>query len=186
MKRLLFTIMAISCMGGALNAASSSSEKSDGKVLVAYISFSGNTERIAKSIAQETGGDLYVITPAKAYSAADLDWRDEGSRCSKENANPKARPAIAGESLDIDEYDVVFLGYPIWWGVCPRVVNTFIEKYKFEGKKVIPFATSSSSGIEQSEQQFKSLYPNVDWQSGRRFSGSQTGEAATWAAGLVK
>lgn len=98
------------------------------KILVAYFSCTGTTEKVAIVIAKETGGKLYRITPAKAYTSADLDWNNKSSRSSVEMADEKSRPALRGEIIDLKDYDVIFLGYPIWWNLCPRPVNTFLEK----------------------------------------------------------
>lgn len=150
------------------------------KILVAYFSCTGTTEQVAEAIAKETGGTLYRITPAAAYTSADLDWNDRSSRSSREMADGKSRPALGGEPLELKDYDVVFLGYPIWWDVCPRPVNTFLEKHDFSGKTVIPFATSGSSSITGSVRAFKKLYPHVEWKEGRLCNGS-TKQAGVWA-----
>lgn len=150
------------------------------KILVAYFSCTGNTEKVAAAIAKETGGTLYRITPAAAYTSADLDWNDKSSRSSREMADGKSRPALGGEAVDLKDYDVVFLGYPIWWDVCPRPVNTFLEKYDFSGKTVIPFATSGGSSITGSIRAFKKLYPHVEWKEGRLCNGT-TKQAGDWA-----
>ena len=124
------------------------------KILVAYFSCTGNTESVAKSISKATGGTLYKITPKKAYSSADLDWRDKNSRSSIEMNDDNSRPELGGETLNMNNYDTVFIGYPIWWDLCPRPVNTFIEKYNLSGKTVIPFATSGGSSINNSVKLF--------------------------------
>ena len=120
------------------------------KVLVAYFSATGVTARAAQKVAEATGGEVYTITPAKPYTDADLDWRDKQSRSSVEMNDPKARPALGGERFDVSEYDVVFIGYPIWWNQAPRLINTFIESHNLKGKAVIPFATSGGSTISGS------------------------------------
>ena len=117
------------------------------KVLVAYFSASGVTARAAKEIAQSVGGDLYEIRPAQPYTKADLDWTNKQSRSSLEMNDPASRPAIAEPAADLAQYDTVFLGFPIWWYVEPRIVDTFLESYDFSGKTLIPFATSGGSGI---------------------------------------
>lgn len=155
------------------------------RVLVAYFSCTGTTERAANAIANAVGGTIYQITPAKAYTPADLDWNDKSSRSSMEMADEKSRPELGGAALDVQDYDVVFLGYPIWWDLCPRPVNTFVEKYGLSGKTVIPFATSGGSSITGSVRQLKKLYPDVRWKEGRLCNGSpkQTGD---WAKRAIE
>ena len=135
------------------------------KAIVAYFSATGTTEKVAKQLVGEAKAELYAITPAKAYTSADLDWHNKQSRSSVEMANEKSRPALKGKK-DLSKYVVIYLGFPIWWGVAPRVVNTFIEQAKLNGKTVIPFATSGSSTIDKAVSTLKSTYPSVKWQKG--------------------
>ena len=158
---------------------------SDKKILVAYFSCTGTTEKVATAIAKETGGKLHRITPATAYTSADLDWNDKASRSSVEMADDKSRPALGGETIELKDYDVVFLGYPIWWDLCPRAVNTFLEQYDFAGKTVIPFATSGSSPITNSARELRSLYPKISWREGRLFNGG-AGQAGKWARQAIE
>ena len=153
-----------------------------GKILVAYFSCTGTTEKAASAIARAVDGDLYRIVPAVAYTPADLDWTDESSRSSKEMADENSRPALGGGSLDPAEYDAVFLGYPIWWDACPRAVNTFLEKYDFSGKTVIPFATSGGSGIEKAERSLKSHCPQANWKKGKLLNHM---DAAAWTKSVL-
>ena len=111
------------------------------KILIAYFSASGETEKLAQTIAQVTGGDLYKIQPAQPYTSADLNWNDANSRSSKEMKNPDSRPAIADSVSNMDEYDTVFVGFPIWWYVAPTIIDTFLESYDFSGKKIVLFNT---------------------------------------------
>jgi len=115
--------------------------------LVAYFSASGITARAANKLADKVKGDLYEIKPAVPYTDADLDWHDSKSRSSVEMADKQSRPDIAGDNLELAPYDTIYLGFPIWWYVAPTIINTFLEKYDFSGKKVILFATSGSSGF---------------------------------------
>lgn len=117
------------------------------KILVAYFSASGQTAKLAKTLADVTGGDLFEIAPETAYTAADLDWMDKKSRSTIEMKDPESRPAIAGKVADMAQYDTVFVGFPIWWYQAPRIIETFLESYDFSGKTVIPFATSGGSGM---------------------------------------
>ena len=117
------------------------------KILVAYFSAGGATARLAKTVAEVTGGDLFEIAPETAYTAADLDWTDKHSRSTMEMNDAKSRPAIAGRVADMAQYDTVFVGFPIWWYQAPRIIETFLESYDLAGKTVIPFATSGGSGM---------------------------------------
>lgn len=141
------------------------------KKLVAYFSASGVTESVARNLSQTAGADLYRIQPEVPYTAADLDWMNKKSRSSIEMNDPASRPAIAAEDLDISSYDVVFLGFPVWWYMAPTIINTFLETYDFSGKTVIPFATSGSSGIENCEKKLQQQYPSINWKSGKLLNG---------------
>ena len=124
------------------------------RVLIAYFSATGVTAQAAEKLSEITGGTLYAITPERPYTSADLDWRDKQSRSSVEMNDPKARPALAtGKALNIADYDVVFIGFPIWWDLAPRVINTFIESHDLKGKTVVPFATSGGSSLNNSAKQ---------------------------------
>ena len=122
------------------------------KILVAYFSCSGVTRKAAESIAQATGGDLYEIEPQEAYTSADLNWRDNNSRSTVEMKNLKFRPPIKSNVDNMDAYDAVFVGFPIWWYIAPTIINTFLESYDFSGKAIIPFATSGGSGLGKTEE----------------------------------
>jgi len=144
------------------------------KILVAYFSNTGTTENIAKQIVDITGADIYKIEASEPYTEADLQYYTNG-RADKEQADPNARPAIANSVSNMDEYDTIFLGYPIWHGQAPKIIYTFLESYDFSGKTIIPFCTSHSSGIGSSDTNLHSLAERAEWISGRRF-GSSTGE----------
>ena len=148
------------------------------KILVAYFSASGTTAGAARSIAQAVGGDLYEIRPATPYTRADLDWTDKKSRSSLEMNDPACRPAIARPVERMDQYDTIFLGFPIWWYVEPRIVDTFLESCDLSGKALIPFATSGGSGIEGAEKSLRARCPKADWKPGKLLN--RTG-AAGWA-----
>ena len=141
------------------------------KKLVAYFSASGITESVARNLSQTAGADLYRIQPEVPYTSTDLDWMNKKSRSSIEMNDPASRPAIAAEDLDISSYDVVFLGFPVWWYMAPTIINTFLETYDFSGKTVIPFATSGSSGIENCEKKLQQQYPSINWKSGKLLNG---------------
>lgn len=127
----------------------------------------GTTAQAAEKLARATGGELYAITPAQPYTSADLDWHDNQSRSSAEMNDPKARPAIRDKKANMGDYDVIFIGYPIWWNLAPRVVNTFVESHDLKGKIVIPFAISGSSSIANSAAALKKSYPGLNWKEGK-------------------
>ena len=132
-----------------------------------YFSASGITRNAAKQLAEIIGADLYEITPEVAYTNADLDWRDKESRSYVEMHDKSSRPAIKGNVENMDTYDTVYIGFPIWWNVAPTIINTFIEANDFTGKTVVPFATSGSSTIENSCKELKATYPDLKWKDGR-------------------
>lgn len=155
------------------------------KKLVAYFSASGVTESVARTLAQTADADLYKIQPEVPYTSADLDWMDKKSRSSLEMNDPASRPAIVTGDLDLSSYDAIFLGYPVWWYVAPTIINTFLEAYDFAGKTVIPFATSGSSGIENSEKKLQQQYPSINWKSGKLLNGHLDSTAlASWVKTL--
>lgn len=148
--------------------------ESGSKVFVAYFSATGTTEGVAQEMASALGADRYEIVPAEPYTDADLDYRDDNSRSTIEMNDPSARPAISGSVENMEQYDVVFLGYPIWWGDAPRIVSTFVESYDFSGKTIVPFCTSGSSDIGSSASNLEKLTSGATWLSGKRFSGSSS------------
>ena len=158
----------------------------DKKTLVAYFSASGETERLARTIAQTTGGDLHEIEPAVRYTAADLDWNDKRSRSSVEMNDPSSRPAVAGRVGNMDAYDVVFVGFPIWWYVAPTIVSTFLEAYDFSGKIVVPFVTSGGSGLGGTESILRACCsPATTWKPGKRLSShASEAEVGRWVESL--
>lgn len=154
------------------------------KTLVAYFSASGQTAKLAKTLAGVTGGDLFEIVPETAYTAADLDWMDKKSRSTIEMKDPKSRPAIAGKVADMAQYDTVFVGFPIWWYQAPRIIETFLESYDFSGKTVIPFATSGGSGMGRTVDELRKLCPNANWKAGKMVNGISDKALADWANAL--
>ena len=156
------------------------------KVLVVYFSATGTTRQVAEQIAKIADADICEIAPAKPYSSADLDWTNKQSRSSVEMNNPMARPEIKAVSVDVSKYDYIFLGYPIWWDLAPRTVNTFIETADLAGKTVIPFATSGSSTIANSVAVLKKSYPNIKWQTGKLLNHVSEKEIGTWVSASIK
>ena len=153
----------------------------DMKVLVAYFSQTGNTRPLAEHAAEMLHADLYEIKAADPYTDTDIDYGDSGSRTSKEQNDPDARPAISGSVENMEQYDVIVLAYPIWWGQAPRVISTFIESYDFSGKTIIPFCTSGSSGIGSSAKDLQALCSDTAvWAEGKRFPAGAIAELEDW------
>lgn len=172
---------------GAEETPETPEDSGETRVLVAYYSATGNTEEVADAIAEATGGDVFEITPADPYTSEDLDWTDENSRVVYEYENPEARDVELAQSTPADwaDYDVVFIGYPIWWGIAAWPVDGFVEANDFTGKTVIPFCTSSSSGLGESGDLLAELAASGDWQEGQRFrSGASQADVTAWVESL--
>lgn len=152
-----------------------------GKTLVAYFSASGVTAKAAERIAEAIGADLYEIRPQLPYTAKDLDWMNRNSRSSVEMNDPASRLAIAQSLDNMAQYDTILVGFPIWWYVEPRIIDTFLESYDFSGKTMIPFATSGSSGIEKAQQSLQVHCPKAVWEKGQLLNRT---DPAKWAKGL--
>lgn len=144
-----------------------------GKKLVSYFSASGTIKKTAQLIAKATGADLYEITPKVAYTEADLNWMDKKSRSSVEMNDKKFRPEIEEKDAHISEYDEIILGFPIWWYVAPTIVNTFLEKYDFTGKKIVLFATSGGSGFGNTVKELQPSAPNAEFVEGKVLNNKQ-------------
>ena len=158
-----------------------------GKTLVVYYSASGNTKRVAEDIAEAAGADLFEIVPTEVYTDDDLNWTNSDSRVSREHDDESLRdvPLTTTEVSDWDSYDTVFIGYPIWWGIAAWPVDGFVKANDFTGKTVIPFATSSSSGMGQSGSLLAEMAGTGDWQEGQRFSsGASSSDVQSWVDGL--
>ena len=155
------------------------------KILIAYFSASGVTARTAKEMAKAAGADLYEICPAEPYTAADLNWMDQKSRSTLEMNDPASRPAIAEKLSDMDAYDVIFLGFPIWWYTAPTIINTFLERYDFSGKTIVLFATSGGSGLGSTAAALQSSAPGTRILDGRLLNGRlNEGDLKAWVSGL--
>ena len=207
MKRIIALLIAAlmvfgltACGGGAESteessaepAAESSAEETaeeesqTGKdVLVVYFSATGTTKGVAEKIASVTGADLYEIKAVQEYTAEDLDWNDSDSRTTHEQNDPAVRPEIGSDPVSLEGYSTIYIGFPIWWGEEPRIMDTFVESYDFDGITMIPFCTSSSSGIGMSGKNLESNAGSGKWLDGQRFSGSVSeDELQTWIEGL--
>ena len=154
-------------------------------VLVVVFSATGTTKGVAEKIASIENADLYEIKAAQEYTSADLNWNDENSRATKEQNDSSARPEIGSESISLEGYEIIYIGYPIWWGEEPRIMDTFVESYDFDGITVIPFCTSGSSGIGRSGKNLADHANSGNWLEGRRFPGSVSeSELRDWIDGL--
>ena len=156
------------------------------KVLVACFSASGVTKRVGEEIARIAGGDFFEIVPKEIYTSDDLNWMNKKSRSSMEMNDPSARPEIAGTVADMDAYDTVIVGFPIWWGVAPRIIETFLESYDFSGKTIVPFCTSGGSGVGRSDAELnKNVSGDVKWGKGIQINRPNETEIRKWLNDLI-
>ena len=152
------------------------------KKLVAFFSASGQTEKLAKTLASAIGADLHEIQPVQKYTAADLDWTDKGSRSSVEMNDKIFRPAVANRVENMEQYDVLYVGFPIWWYVAPTIINTFLENYDLKGKIIVPFATSGGSGMGRTCEELKPSCMGAFLKDGKRFpAGTSADELKKWS-----
>lgn len=188
MNKIILTLATVMTMSFAACAQNKGEKivETDSKTLVVYFSATGTTEKAALSIAEITGGTLYEIVPQQAYTADDLDWNDSQSRSSVEMNNPQARPALKDTKLDVSPYNVIFIGYPIWWNQAPRIINTFIESHDLKGKMLVPFATSGGSGITVSVKELRDTYPELKWHDGKLLNGENRDNIQNWVSDLMK
>lgn len=193
---ILTGVVALNLLAGCqVNKKSSNENKqaniteNNGKALVVYFSASGNTEDVAKMIAEETDGQLFKIEPKQPYSDDDLDWTDDNSRVTREHENEVERNVELVSTIvaNWDNYDTVFIGYPIWWGIAAWPVDNFVKNNDFDSKTVIPFCTSSSSGIGESGELLADMAGTGNWQQGQRFpSGASSSDVQKWLSELEK
>lgn len=196
MKKLSFFLVALLTIG--MMACAQNNKKQDQTVkqeeqkqetknmksLVAYFSASGVTQGVAKQLAEVIGADLHEIEPAVRYTDADLDWRNEQSRSSVEMKDPLYRPAMTNMLDDIADYDIIYVGFPIWWYTAPTIINTFIETYDFTGKIIVPFATSGGSSIQKACEDLKAAYSDYKFAEGRLLNNFDKEEVKAWAASI--
>ena len=186
----LLALTACGSSGATEKSTSSSMAEADtsepGKdVLVVYFSATGTTKGVAEKIASITDGDLYEIKAAQEYTEADLNWNDSSSRSTKEQDDSSVRPEIGSEAISFDGYTTIYIGYPIWWGEEPRIMDTFVESYSFDGITVIPFCTSSSSGIGRSGKNLADNAGSGNWLDGQRFgAGASEADISSWIDSL--
>lgn len=181
MKRITMIMVALFAISLSVCAQTN---KNKNKVLVAYFSATGVTRGVATQLAEVTKGTLHEIKPAQAYTEADLDWRDKQSRSTLEMQDKSSRPAITDKLPNLKKYNVIYVGFPIWWNTCPTIINTFMEAYDFKGKTVIPFATSGSSSIQKACENLKAKYPNIKWQEGKLLNHASKKDIENWVKSL--
>ena len=188
MNNIMLTLAAVMAIGIAACAQDEGEKnmQSGNRPLVVYFSATGTTAKAALTIAEVTGGTLHEIVPQQAYTSADLDWNDSQSRSSEEMNNPQACPELKDTKLDVVAYDVIFIGYPIWWNQAPRIINSFIEGNDLTGKTLVPFATSGGSGISNSVNELKKAYPDLEWQNGRLLNGASRNAIQSWVGDVMK
>lgn len=162
------------------DSSNSDDMKNEKKVLVAYFSATGNTKAVAEDLAKVMDATLFEIEPKQPYSAADLDWQDSTSRSSVEMHDVNSRPEIKDKVKDIAEYDIIFLGYPIWWYVAPTIINTFVDENNLNGKTVYCFATSGGSPIGPCVDVLKKQYPDINWQEGKLLNNADEATLEEW------
>ena len=156
------------------------------KALVAYFSASGVTAKVAKELASSIEADIYEIVPKEKYTAEDLNWQDEKSRSSIEMKDVTSRPDIANNSANVDDADVIFIGFPIWWYTAPHIINSFLESYDFAGKHVVLFATSGGSNIEKSVKDLQNTYTRIRFDGGKKIIvGTSQDELKAWAGKYI-
>ena len=192
MKKILFIMAAVLAIGLAAcsqgNKGKENKENTENKdtkkTLVAYFSASGVTKGVAQQLAEVTGADLHEIKPEQPYTEADLDWHNKQSRSSVEMQDKSSRPAITGKLENMADYEVIYVGFPIWWYTCPTIVNTFMEAYDFKGKTAIPFATSGGSNIDKACEDLKAAYPDVNWKEGKLLNGITKKDLEDWVKAI--
>lgn len=184
MKKLLFMISAMAITLSACGQNNNRKTDADMKTLVAYFSATGTTEAVAKDLAAVTGGALYEIKPEVKYTAEDLDWTVKTSRSSEEMQDRSSRPAIIKDLKDADSYDLIYIGFPVWWYTAPTIINTFIEAYGFKGKTIIFFATSGGSSIDKANAEFKAQYPEINWKDGKTLNRVSKTDIKAWVDSL--
>ena len=157
------------------------------KTLVAYFSASGVTAKVAENLAAAAGADLFEIEPEQPYTRADLNWQDSKSRSSIEMNDETSRPAVAGTVANMGDYDTVFVGFPVWWYVEPRIIDTFLEGYDFSGKTIVPFATSGGSGLGKAPARMQEIAAGAKVLAGRLLNGRPSqAELASWAESVLE
>ena len=180
MKKIIMMLTALLVVSLSACSQKKTETKMEQKVLVAYFSATGTTKAAARQLAEVAGADLYEIKPEQPYTDADLDWQNKQSRSSVEMQDKHSRPAISSKLLNMHEYNVVYVGFPIWWYTAPTIINTFLETYDFKGKTVIPFATSGGSSIQKACADLEAAYPEINWKEGKLLNRTSKGDLQKW------
>jgi flavodoxin len=180
MKKIIMMLTALLAISLSACSQKKTETSMEQKVLVAYFSASGTTKSVAQQLAEVAEADLHEIKPEKPYTDADLDWNDKQSRSSVEMQDKHSRPAITAKLQNMKDYDVVYVGFPIWWYTCPTIINTFMEAYDFQGKTIIPFATSGGSSIKKACADLKTAYPDLNWKEGKLLNRASKAELQKW------
>ena len=186
---LFLAALLILCLGACSKGNGKQTEEKQAdskstKTLVAYFSATGVTKGVAQQLAKVAGADLHEIKPAQPYSEADLNWKDKQSRSSVEMEDKSSRPEITDKLSNMADYEVIYVGFPIWWYTAPTIINTFLEAYDFKGKTVIPFATSGGSSIDDACEDLKKAYPDINWKDGRLLNETTEEELKQWVESL--
>lgn len=191
MKPILLTTIAIGCLAlfaglsaSAQNIKNNDMSNNSNKTLVAYFSATGTTMEAATKLAKVANADLHEIVPEVPYTPADLNWRDKSSRSSVEMADKSSRPAIANKVENMEQYDTVFVGYPIWWYIAPTIINTFLEQYDLTGKTIVPFFTSGGSGAGETMKYLMPSAPGANWQDPQNLNYMGEAEMKSWIDSL--
>lgn len=191
MKHILLTTIAIGCLAllagltaSAQNIKNNDMSNNSNKTLVAYFSATGTTMEAAAKLAKVANADLHEIVPEVPYTPADLNWRDKSSRSSVEMADKSSRPAIANKVENMEQYNTVFVGYPIWWYVAPTIINTFLEQYDLTGKTIVPFFTSGGSGAGETMKYLKPSAPGANWVDPKNLNYMGEAEMKSWIDSL--
>lgn len=162
------TLLSLTACGQSTQKSSETMESnSNKKVLITYFSATGTTRAVAQRLADAAGADIFEIAPETPYTDADLDWRDKTSRSTIEMKDPASRPTLANTCPDIDKYDIIYIGFPVWWYVAPHIINSFVEAHNLNGKTLVPFATSGGSGIAGCVDALRETYPDLNWRDGK-------------------
>ena len=169
---------------GQTDSGDDSEQENEEKIAVVYFSGTGNTREIANLLAEEAVADIFEIIPEDMYTADDLNYNDDNCRANQEMNDDSARPTISNDLSVVSEYDVIYLGYPIWWGTAPRIIQTFIESYDINGATVYTFCTSGGSGIENSISDLQKLYPDVNFVDGKRLNDATESDIREWIESL--
>ena len=180
----LASLMSLSACGQTEHKTSDAMQQNntDKKVLVTYFSATGTTSAVAQRIAKAAHADIFEIAPAQAYTDADLDWTNDQSRTTVEMKDPASRPALARTCDDMAKYDIVYIGFPIWWYVAPHIINSFVEAHNLKDKVLVPFATSGGSGIEGCVKPLREAYPDLDWRDGKLLNRASDATIAAFVA----